>query len=168
MRPISTPLSPQTPPPSDSSPYAPLTAYTVHYNTGDITAVSMAAGVTLEQAREHYVGVTFEVTETQTGVQVYRYFSRQDYLDKRCTHEEYYTQYVTKGVLSTVARVISTDRIKKSTDEHFNDIPLYHWDTVLIPCPANVAWAMRHRGDFSTLAGMVCIAKEAARQIRGH
>ena len=45
-------------------------------------------------------------------------------------HEEYYGQFVNAAALSIVARFIGTDRIKNSTDPHFNDIPLKEWDNI--------------------------------------
>ena len=36
-----------------------LTAFTIYYDNGEISHNSMAAGVTLDQAREYYVGQTF-------------------------------------------------------------------------------------------------------------
>lgn len=52
--------------------HPPLTAFLVTYDNGDKQPVSMAAGVTLEQAKAHYVGTRFEITETtfRTGVKV--------------------------------------------------------------------------------------------------
>ncbi len=49
-----------------------LTAYRVTYDDGSVQVHSMAAGVTLDEARQHYVGTRFEVTETtfRTGVSV--------------------------------------------------------------------------------------------------
>lgn len=92
--------------------------------------------------------------------------TRQAYLDGKCSHREYYGQFVNASVLAIVASHVGKDAILKSSDEHLNDIPLKRWDAVFHACPAWIAAAMREAGDFPTLAGMVCIAKEAANQIR--
>lgn len=94
-------------------------------------------------------------------------YTRQDYLDGKCSHAEYYGQFVDAGVIARVSRAIGVDRIKSSTDPHFNDIPLRKWDRVLVPVPRHIARSMKERGDYATLAGAVCVAKAAARQIRG-
>ena len=41
-----------------------LSAFLVIYDNGDRQPVSMAAGVTLEQARKYFIGNRFEITET--------------------------------------------------------------------------------------------------------
>lgn len=83
-------------------------------------------------------------------------------------HEEYYAQFVDNEVKEMVLRVIGKDRIVKSTDkEAMNDIPLRRWDSIFFPTyPTSMGDMYRATGDFPTTANLVCIAKEAARQIR--
>jgi hypothetical protein len=57
---------------------------------------------------------------------------------------------------------IGLDRLLESKDEHLNDIPLRMWD-LFIAGP--LAISMKSVGDYRTIAGNVCMAKEAARQI---
>ena len=45
-------------------------------------------------------------------------------MNKECTHNEYYAQFVNAAVLMRVSRMIGLDKINASKDEHFNDIPL--------------------------------------------
>ena len=92
--------------------------------------------------------------------------TRQNYLNGECSHREYYAQFVSEGVKNRVSQAIGDARIKASRDPHFNDIPLGEWDMVIGVFPANIANAMREAGDYPTLSGAVCIAKEAARQIK--
>ena len=94
-------------------------------------------------------------------------FTRQDYLNKKCSHREYYSQYVTEGIRKGVCSYIGIDKLRASTDEHLNDIPLKEWDyiTVSILSCTGLTLKMEERGDYSTLAGHVCILKEAARQV---
>jgi hypothetical protein len=44
--------------------YPPLTEYLVIYSDGERRPTSLAAGITLEQAREYFIGKRFEITET--------------------------------------------------------------------------------------------------------
>jgi hypothetical protein len=83
----------------------------------------------------------------------------------KCTHREWYAQFVTNTVRAEVSRVIGIDRIKASTDPSFNDIPLCEWDGF-----KGAAWGLTQKlkeaGDYLTLSAYVCVAKEAAQQIR--
>ncbi|CAM0091292.1 hypothetical protein SIPHO059v1_p0087 [Vibrio phage 264E42.1] len=91
-------------------------------------------------------------------------YTREQFINKECTGSEYYRQFVTEGYLNKVASYIGRDRIVASTCPNFSDIPLKEWDSVSAPLGTNEA--MHRLGDYLTLSGMVCIAKEAARQIR--
>lgn len=93
--------------------------------------------------------------------------TRKERMKGECTHNEYYDQFVTKGVINLV-KSIGEDRIKKSTDEHFNDIPLKEWDGLhrYILGMAGRSIAEASNGGVS-LSDTVCVAKAAARRIRG-
>lgn len=89
--------------------------------------------------------------------------TRQDYLNKLCTHSEYYSQYVTEGTKRILLSRISEKELITAykEDENFNSIKLPTWDgigTLLNP-------DFKTYGDTNSLAGRVCILKEAARQI---
>lgn len=90
--------------------------------------------------------------------------TRKEYLNGECTHREFWGQFVDESVKRSVSGYIGVDLIKNSTDEHFNDIPLSCWDNVgrLLRLPISFASI----GDYCTLSGLVCIGKEAARQIK--
>lgn len=78
-------------------------------------------------------------------------------------HRRYYAQFVSPAVVSRVVSAIGADELRQSCDPHFNDISLHRWDAVarnLGPLPVSFA----SLGDFTTLGGLVCVAKEAARQ----
>lgn len=93
--------------------------------------------------------------------------TRKEYVSGACTHAEYYGQFVTERTRQAVARAIGADWIRNSTDPHFNDIPLHLWDRLTASLPAVSIASVGD--DWSTPAGLVCIAKEAARQIKeGH
>jgi hypothetical protein len=89
-------------------------------------------------------------------------YTRNDYLKNRCTHRQYYAQFVTEEMKSRLVRYLGLDTLLESKDEHLNDIPLRMWD-LFIAGP--LAIPLKSVGDCSTMAGNVCIAKEAARQI---
>jgi hypothetical protein len=92
-------------------------------------------------------------------------YTRQDYMNRKCSHSQYYAQFVTNEIKIHVLHCIGYEKIKKSRDEHFNDIRLNKWDLATVSMP-RVDSKMRESGDFVTLAGQVCILKEAARQIK--
>jgi hypothetical protein len=84
--------------------------------------------------------------------------------DQKTAHRAYYAQFVTPAHFSRLKSL--ADQIKCSQDPYFNDIELSAWDRLAVPIPAGSASIMRECGDYPTLAGAVCILKEAARQIR--
>lgn len=88
--------------------------------------------------------------------------TRQMYLKGECTHREYYSQFVTKSIIEIVRNRIGLDAIKKSTDEHMNDIPLKLWDSIVHAIDCN----FKDAGDCRTIGGCVCVLKEAAQQIK--
>lgn len=79
-------------------------------------------------------------------------------------HRKYHGQFVNDATIRYVVSSIGADAIKASTDKHMNDIPLAKWDRLTKGLPL----AKRHDsvGDYLTLAGGVCIAKEAAQQFK--
>lgn len=96
-------------------------------------------------------------------------FTRQDYLnsnesndEQAAAHRKYYAQFVNDRTISTVVHWVGAATLKASTDPHLNDIPLARWDAMV----NNLPLAIRPEtvGDYYTLGGGVCIAKEAARQ----
>jgi len=83
-------------------------------------------------------------------------------------HREYYAQFVTPYVVSCVERFIGTLRIKESTDPWLNDIPLKEWDTLdgcVRPIGARINKTINGTSAWS-LSDTVCVAKEAAHQIK--
>jgi hypothetical protein len=96
--------------------------------------------------------------------------SRLDYLEGRATHREYYAQFVDNQVLNIVASMVGVRTICESTDEHLNDIHLAVWDHTAMAltraCRAVSRSRFEEMGDIATQSGVVCVAKEAARQIR--
>ena len=90
-------------------------------------------------------------------------FTRKDYMSNKCTHEEYYSQLVTQSIKDHVTRALPQS-IAKSKDPSFNDIPLDTWNRIGAYSVPNAEF--KKLGDFRTAMGVVCVLKEAARQIR--
>jgi hypothetical protein len=88
-------------------------------------------------------------------------FTREDRLNNKCSHREYYGQFVSNYTLRRVGERFGLDRLVKAyhEDKSFNTIPLKEWDMIAIMLEI----PMEDCGDTLTLSGAVCIAKEAAR-----
>ena len=91
-------------------------------------------------------------------------YTRKDYMSNKCTHEEYYGQLVTQGMKEHVARALPQS-LARSTDPHFNDIPLATWDRIGFVY-RGLGPEFKKLGDFMSSAGLVCVLKEAARQVK--
>lgn len=89
-------------------------------------------------------------------------YTRDDYMNKKCTHREYYGQFVTEHIKNTVVRLIGMKKLMASKDEHLNDIPLTLWDNLPFHLSPEL---LKRTGDQRTLCVHVCVMKEAARQI---
>lgn len=81
-------------------------------------------------------------------------------------HRAYYAQMVSEDVLACVLAHISITRIDASKDPHFNDIAMHLWDVAASACRDCITQSMKLHGDRPTAAGLVCVVKEAARQIK--
>ena len=89
-------------------------------------------------------------------------------MDNKCSHREYYAQFVTATTKLFVLRRIGEKALNNSTDEHLNDIPLSTWDGIgqlIKSTPSDLKIKMDEAGEGCSPATLVCIAKEAARQI---
>jgi predicted ester cyclase len=99
--------------------------------------------------------------------------TRQDYMDKKASHADYYRQFVTPGIIEMVKSSIGIDAIAKSKDEHFNDIPLAKWDAIHVVHSGHGMYSRLACGEKIKLAGEgnsastgTCILKQAARMIK--
>lgn len=97
--------------------------------------------------------------------------------DSHDHHRAYYAQFVNAATIRFVVDRIGGDKILASTDRAFNDIPLALWDELVgvfrvrnnivfgyNPMPVAIKFA--DVGDIPSTVGLVCVAKEAARQYR--
>jgi hypothetical protein len=90
--------------------------------------------------------------------------TREQYLkgNGEQNHRAYYSQFVNPSIKETVKNTVGIDALLKSNDPHLNDIPLKIWDNMMT---SGVNDKMLKLGDYLTLAGKVCVLKEAARQL---
>lgn len=104
--------------------------------------------------------MTTNVTAKQNEV----LFTRKQYLDKECTHDQYYVQFVTESTINTVLSYFSKEKLTEyyASDKNLNNIKLSFWDRM--PLYA-ATYKMKDCGDCLTMSGHVCILKCAARII---
>ena len=81
-------------------------------------------------------------------------------------HRAYYAQFVNERTIARVVSSIGAKELRASRDKHFNDIPLKRWDAIALSRRLPLAMSFEDAGDYATLAGLVCVAKEAADQWR--
>lgn len=90
-------------------------------------------------------------------------FTREDYMDDKCTHRQYWAQFVTAETRARVLAAFGRERLVNTEDQrHFNSIPLKEWDRIGV---SMVRGTMEKHGDYLTQSGEICILKEAAKQI---
>jgi hypothetical protein len=95
---------------------------------------------------------------------------RKDYLEDKVDHRAYFAQFVNENVKHAILDAIGLDRLRASRDPHLNDIPLREWDDLaggMCPTSSGLVNArlLRETGEGLSLAGLVCIYKEAAKQL---
>jgi hypothetical protein len=92
--------------------------------------------------------------------------SRADYIAGKATHQAYYGQFVNDTYKKRVLGRIRFSQLLASRDPCFNDIPLAKRDVIASQAGlGSTTSKMKECGDYLTLAGHICILKEAARQL---
>ena len=86
--------------------------------------------------------------------------TRKDYMSGKCSFHEYYLAIAKTAGISRAPKHIM-ERVRKSTDEHYNDIPLGVWNSLSF---SNYRKAFEAHGDFPSMAGLVCLWKTVARE----
>lgn len=93
-------------------------------------------------------------------------YTRQDYVDHKCTHSEYFRQFVNSMQKRMILSRWTAEELAKAweNDEAFNTqfTPIREWDKILCPVDPRLLDAV---GESSTPPTRTCILKEAARQI---
>ena len=102
-------------------------------------------------------------------------FTRVQYLNKECTHREYWAQFVTPSMKAMVLSNMTLERLQRSTDPHLNDIPLAQWDQMrnaTFHMLNLVKWREIHYPEYKdthsigwSTSDNTCLLKEAARQL---
>src|SRR5690349_20176874 len=95
-------------------------------------------------------------------------FTREQYLAGLVSHERYYGQFIDSLLRAAVASAFGTDRLIAAykEDANFNSIPLYKWDSWYSIMNNSIFWAeLRAVGEQFSLSTVVCVIKEAARQV---
>ncbi len=95
------------------------------------------------------------------------FYTRQDYMGNKCTHDEYYGQF---GIhmLKDVENCIGYKTIIHSTDKHFNNIPLRRFDNmqgIVVIRVGRLIGKANGNGCIS-LSDCVCTVKAACHMIR--
>lgn len=93
--------------------------------------------------------------------------TRQDYLARKVSHEDYYAQFVTERTRKHVGLFFTPEFLRKSLEanKRLNDIPLSEWDHIAESMPFDLKlFRQLDKGGLSK-AALVCIVKEAARQV---
>lgn len=93
--------------------------------------------------------------------------TRQQYLDKEITHENYYSQFVDYNVKKIVLRNFTKEQLYFAfrEDKNFNYFDLKLWDSMVAKLSPAVSKKLNEANDFLSLATGVCILKQAAREI---
>lgn len=90
--------------------------------------------------------------------------TRKEYLDGSVTFEEFYSSVAKEARINfdnspDLERVVAA---LKAGDKHLNSIPLAYWDRKAAVAAPRIASALKLHGDFYSLAGGVCVMKQAA------
>lgn len=94
--------------------------------------------------------------------------TRQEYMkDSTNLHQAYYAQFVDAYILSLVKSSIGITKIKQSNNKYFNDIPLGLWYRLHGIISTYCRAKYKQVGEYNSLATSVCIAKAAARILKG-
>ena len=102
---------------------------------------------------------------------------RGDNKGQSALHRAYFAQYISQSILLLVKQKIGMEAIAKSKAPHMNDIPLKKWDEIVGYnerenkfTPSLTPLVLRSQiiknGETLSPATLVCILKEAARQLK--
>ncbi len=98
--------------------------------------------------------------------------TRQDYMDKKISHSDYYRQFVTPYIMELVKSRIGIDAITNSKDEYLNDIPLSKWDAIHVVRSGRGMYSsiacgekIKAADEGNSVSTGTCILKQAARML---
>ena len=93
---------------------------------------------------------------------------RADYMNGIVTFSEFYGSVAKAAGVSLKGNPKLIARVKAALangDEHLNTIPLSEWDILAAGAAPQIAASLKLHGDSYSLAGGVCVMKEAARRV---
>jgi glutamyl-tRNA reductase len=90
--------------------------------------------------------------------------TRQDYMDKKISHRDYYGQFVNTATVRAIEHL--KKEILESTDEYLNDIPLRKWDSLSYQMTTIARENLIKANEGGSIATGVCIAKASARALK--
>lgn len=92
--------------------------------------------------------------------------TRDDYMNNRVSFHDFYLAVAkTAGLTPKVIGPELLERVRRSKDEHLNDIPMPVWDNLGHRFGhGRLNTAFKAHGDFFSLAGGVCLFKTLARE----
>ena len=92
-------------------------------------------------------------------------YSKEDYIEDRCSYDEYYNQFITHGLIDFL-KTHMLRAIMTSKQSAFADVPMFLWDNVQ-PVIFKEAGHMIHKaGEQIGADRIVRIAKQAAHKVR--
>ena len=94
--------------------------------------------------------------------------TRAQYMNNEVTHRQFYGQFVTPEFKQVVSNTFGKEILAQclEKDQNLNNIPLAIWDGLAGGYESQLyADKLRLVGDGPSLAGAVCILKEAAKQV---
>lgn len=91
--------------------------------------------------------------------------TRADYMAGKVSHEEYYRAVARSAGISYAKSdiLLKVRDALAAGDHHLNTIPLGFWDLRAAGLLPSISRAFKVHGDGDTLAGRVCVLKQAAR-----
>lgn len=93
-------------------------------------------------------------------------FTQSDFINDKCSHSQYYSQYVTEGVKSALKELMGLHILMRSKDLELNDIDLSKWGSMSYYIEGIVRPLVKQIGETPyTIADGVLILKEAAKII---
>lgn len=100
------------------------------------------------------------MTQTTTPTAL---FTHKDFMADKCTHEEYYAQFINEAGIEMVKKSKAFKRVLKSESKNLCEATIEEWD--LIGTAGEAANLLVTLGDRWTLSAAVCINKAIARHL---
>ena len=92
--------------------------------------------------------------------------TRNDYIEGRCTHDEFYEAVAKAAGVTRVSDELQqlANAAWANGDEHLNTIPLGVWDAAAAGRQLCITTALKKFGDHWSMMGGVCVMKHVAKR----